>query len=86
MIDIVLDDNILDRVKNALGIEGEYQDDTISEYIKEVIDFIKKSGVKEHNISIGVLTRGVADLWNYGSNDGKLSQYFIQRVSQLALQ
>ena len=64
MIDIVLDDNILDRVKKALGIEGEYQDD----------------------ISIGVLTRGVADLWNYGSNDGKLSQYFIQRVSQLALQ
>lgn len=86
MIDIVLDDNILDRVKKALGIEGEYQDDTISEYIKEVIDFIKKAGVKEHNISIGVLTRGVADLWNYGSNDGKLSQYFIQRVSQLSLQ
>ena len=86
MIDIVLDDNILDRVKKALGIEGKYQDDTISEYIKEVIDFIKKSGVKEQNISIGVLTRGVADLWNYGSNDGKLSQYFIQRVSQLALQ
>lgn len=86
MIDIVLDDNILDRVKKALGIEGEYQDDTISEYIKEVIDFIKKAGVKENNITIGVLTRGVADLWNYGSNDGKLSQYFIQRVSQLALQ
>lgn len=86
MIDIALDDNILDRVKKALGIEGEYQDDTISEYIKEVIDFIKKAGVKENNISIGVLTRGVADLWNYGSNDGKLSQYFIQRVSQLALQ
>jgi len=78
-------DSILDRVKNALGITDDYQDDTLTEYVNEVIDFLKEAGVKEQNITIGVITRGVADLWSYGANDGKLSSYFIQRASQLAL-
>lgn len=79
------DTNMLEKVKNALGITGTYQDDTLGVYIDEVIDFLVKSGVKRSDITSGIVSRGVADLWNYGEGDGKLSQYFITRATQLAL-
>lgn len=75
---------MLTDVKKALGITGEYQDDTLTQYIDEVIDFLKDAGVTERNITSGIVARGVSDLWNYGSGDGKLSQYFMQRASQLS--
>ena len=78
------DSTMLTKVKNALGITGDYQDDTLEVYIDEVIEFLVESGVKEKNITSGIVTRGVADLWNYGEGDGKLSSYFIQRAIQLA--
>ncbi len=78
------DTNMLEEVKNALGITGTYQDDTLSVYIDEVIDFLVESGVKRSNITSGIVSRGVADLWNYGEGEGKLSSYFIQRATQLA--
>lgn len=78
------DTNMLEKVKNALGITGTYQDDTLSVYIDEVIDFLVESGVKRSNITSGIVSRGVADLWNYGEGEGKLSSYFIQRATQLA--
>lgn len=74
----------LSNVKNALGITGSYQDDTLNVYINEVTEFIINSGVNQANITDGLIARGVSDLWNYGANDGKLSQYFFQRVTQLA--
>lgn len=74
----------LTAVKNALGITGDYQDDTLTEYITEVEEFLLDAGVKSANITNGILARGVADLWNYGSGDGKLSAYFIQRATQLS--
>lgn len=80
---------ILDRVKSALGITGTYQDDTLSVYIEEIKAFMLDAGVAAATVesvsSAGVIARGVADLWNYGSGEGKLSSYFYQRVSQLAL-
>ena len=75
---------MLDGVKNALGIVGDYQDDTLTEYIDEVVAFLKDAGVKEQNITIGVVARGVSDLWNYGAGEGKLSSYFMQRATQLS--
>lgn len=78
------DSSLLLKVKNALGITGTYQDDTLGVYIDEVVEFLKDSGVKEQNITSGIVSRGVADLWNYGEGDGKLSSYFIQRATQLA--
>ena len=71
-------------VKNALGITGDYQDDTLQIYFDEVIDFLVDAGVKKSNISKGIVARGVADLWNYGAGEGQLSQYFLQRATQLA--
>lgn len=81
--------DILTKVKSALGITGNYQDTTLNIYIDEVKAYMKNAGVPESvinsNISAGVISRGVTDLWSYGTNDGKLSNYFYQRVSQLAL-
>ena len=77
--------NVLADVKNALGITGNYQDATLQSYIDEVKAFLVDAGVSEANITSGIIARGVADLWNYGAGEGKLSQYFMMRASQLAL-
>lgn len=76
---------VLDDVKSALGITGNYQDVTLQSYIDEVKAFLIDAGVSEANITSGVISRGVADLWNYGAGDGKFSSYFLMRASQLAL-
>ena len=78
------DAQMLAKVKTALGITGEYLDDTLSEYIEEVMDFLADAGVKSSNITTGIVSRGVSDLWNYGAGDGKLSPYFMQRATQLS--
>ena len=81
--------DVLSKVKSALGITGNYQDTTLKIYIDEVKYYMLDAGVPESVVnsdaSAGVISRGVTDLWNYGTNDGKLSDYFYQRVSQLAL-
>lgn len=76
---------LLDDVKNALGVTGDYQDNTLNQYIAEVQSFLEDAGVPLANQTSGVIARGVADLWNYGAGEGKLSPYFIMRASQLAL-
>ena len=77
-------DTTLDRVKKALGIQGTYLDDTLTEYINDVTAYLKDAGVDETNITIGIIARGVSDLWNYGAGEGKLSTYFMQRAVQLS--
>lgn len=74
----------LNDVKNALGITGEYQDATLQLYMDEVVSFLVDAGVTESNITCGIVARGVSDLWNYGSGEGKLSEYFYQRAAQLS--
>ena len=74
----------LTGVKNALGISGSYQDDTLTVYFDEVVSFLADAGVSEDNITTGIVARGVADLWDYGGAEGKLSPYFMQRASQLS--
>ena len=75
----------LQDVKKALGITGEYQDNTLQVYFDEVVAFLVDAGVARSNITSGIVARGVADLWNYGSGNGKLSSYFMQRAAQLSL-
>lgn len=81
------ENEILERVKNALGITGDYQDSVLQEYILEVSAYMRSAGVPENLIrnpcSVGLLTRGVADLWNYGSGGVGFSTYFEQRLIQL---
>lgn len=78
---------ILTGVKNALGITGSYMDDTLTIYIDEVTNYMGNAGVSSNLIaaSVGVIARGVNDLWNNNAGNGKLSPYFYDRVSQLAL-
>lgn len=76
---------MLQSVKAALGITGNYQDETLLEYISEVIAFLNDAGISGEKITPGIVSRGVADLWNYGGSGGALSPYFMQRAAQLAL-
>lgn len=75
---------MLTKVKELLGITGAYQDGTVQDYIDEAKAFLIDAGVKEQNITAGILARGVADLWNYGGAKGELSDYFKQRATQLS--
>ena len=74
----------LAQVKTALGITGEYQDATLTEYMNEVKAFLVDAGIPEEKQTSGLVARGVSDLWNYGEAGGKLSPYFFQRAAQLA--
>jgi hypothetical protein len=78
-------DEMLSHVKNAIGVTGDYQDDTLKEYINEVIAFLNDAGVPSSKITPGIVARGVSDLWNYGAGEGKLSSYFMVRATQLSL-
>lgn len=82
------DSELLQKVKKGLGIRGTYQDETLQLYIDEVKEYMKSAGVSQTVIddsgSVGVIVRGVADLWNYGSGSAELSPYYRQRIIQLA--
>lgn len=75
----------LNDVKTAIGVTGDYQNDTLQIYFDEVVEYLMDAGIKESNITKGIIARGVSDLWNYGTGEGRLSEYFYQRAKQLAL-
>lgn len=81
--------NILQKVKDATGISGDYQDATLKVYIEEVQQFLLDAGLKESTVNsvsaVGVICRGVMDLWNYGAGEARFSRYFMQRITQLLL-
>lgn len=79
----------LSKVKTALGISGEYQDETLTIYIDEVISEMIAAGVKkevaESTAAVGCIAVGVNDLWNYTSGGVKHSEYFNRRMVQLSM-
>lgn len=81
--------NMLEHVKLCLGITGAYHDALLQTYIDDVTGYLIDAGVPEvvagSQACGGVVARGVADLWNYGSGGAALSPYFHERASQLAL-
>lgn len=78
----------LEAIKNMLGISGAYQDAALNGYVGEVIAYMTGAGVSkktaESEEAVGVVARGVADLWNLGSGGTELSDYFKERVTQMA--
>lgn len=82
------DFDMLATVKSALGVSGNYLDATLQVYIDETGEYMLAAGVPADVIgtqqTAGTVTRGVADLWNYGAGEGKLSPYFYERVIQLS--
>lgn len=81
------DAELLIKIKNGLGITGDFQNDTLKVYIDEVKAFMISAGVSyeliESEAAVGCILRGVADLWNYGNGNAKLSEYFKMRLIQL---
>ena len=81
------DEELLTAVKKRIGMTGDYQNDTIAGHIQDVKDFRTDAGVSDEVLAstaiIGAVTRGVSDLWDYGSGNGEFSPYFFQRVIQL---
>ena len=80
----------LAKVKTALGLNGSnYQDETLSLYIGEVVEFMMDAGVQrevaESEAAVGCIAIGVNDLWNYSSGGVRFSDYFKSRVVQLSL-
>lgn len=80
----------LAKVKTVLGMNGSnYQDETLSVYIDEVLEFMIDAGVQrevaESTAAVGCLAVGVNDLWNYSSGGVRFSEYFKSRVVQLSL-
>lgn len=80
-------DELLSKVKNALGITSTAQDDTLQVYIDGMKDYMKSAGVPsevvEDKMSYGAIVAGVTDTWNYGGGEIKLSPYTKERIIQL---
>lgn len=86
-VTLVSADELLTAVKNSLNICGTHFDTTLQLYIDEIKEYLRSSGVSDvvigSNVAVGCISRGVADSWNYGNGDTKLSEYFYQRAEQL---
>lgn len=80
-------DELLSKVKSALGITSSAQDDTLKVYIDGMKNYMKSAGVPsevvEDKISYGAIIAGVTDTWNYGGGEIKLSPYTKERIIQL---
>lgn len=81
------DAGLLEAFKESANITGAQFDKTLQRYIDEVKAFLTSAGVSPavvgSTLAVGCISRGVADLWNYGNGDTKLSEYFYQRAEQL---
>ena len=79
--------DLLAAIKSSLNINGTQFDDSLTLYSDEVQGYLLLAGVRQEvldsTLAVGCIARGVADLWNYGNGDTKLSEYFYQRAEQL---
>ena len=84
------DAELLTKIKIGLfgNAAGEWRDEMLQVYIDEVKCFMRDAGVSADVVngesSVGCIMLGVNDLWNYSSGGVRLSDYFKQRVIQLA--
>jgi len=75
------------EIKKGLGVTGNYQDGTILRHLKDVKAYMASAGVRsdliDSEVSVGLLLRGIADLWNTESGTVGFSPFFYQRLIQL---
>ena len=85
----ITDAKLLATIKLTLNINGDHFDMVLNPIIDEVKGYLSSSGVRSDVLSstlaVGCIARGVADLWNYGNGDTKLSAYFYERADQLRM-
>lgn len=83
------DTELLEKLKKTIGVGGTYHDETLMLYVDEVKEYMLAAGINKNIVNgrkaLGAICRGVLDLWNYGSGNTTLSNYFMQRVIQLSL-
>lgn len=83
-------DPLVEEIKVRLAITGNHHDSLLLAYANDTKDYLLSAGVLQEVLeskkSLGIIARGVADLWNFGSGDGKFSQVFYQRAIQLAME
>lgn len=81
------DDEILQEVKTRLTITDTFHDEMLKAFIGDTKDYLRAVGITDEILSdkksLGILTRGVVDLWNNSPSDGSFSSIFIQRAIQL---
>lgn len=81
------DDEILQEVKIRLAITDTYHDKLLSSFIQDTKDYLTSVGITDEILTdkkaLGILARGVVDLWNNKPSDGEFSKVFYQRAIQL---
>lgn len=84
------DAELLKMVKTGMfgSDSGAWRDAQLTVYINEVKQYMLGAGVPLETVngdaSVGCILIGVNDLWNYSAGGVKFSDYFNQRVTQLA--
>lgn len=75
--------DLLQEIKNRLCITDDFHNDLLNGFANDVKAYLLSAGVRKDVIesekSIGVIAKGVADLFY----DGKFSEFFYQRAIQL---
>ena len=81
------DAELLTEIKTRLSITGEYHDAMLLALAADVKEYLASAGADaESPAAVGVIARGVADLWNMGAGDGRFSEIFYQRTGQLVIE
>lgn len=80
-------EELREEIKTRLLITGDYHNQMIDALAQDVKDYLTSAGADaESEAAVGVIARGVADLWNMGAGDGRFSEVFYQRAGQLAIE
>ena len=81
------DDELLQEIKTRLSITDEYHDKMLLSFIQDTKDYLISVGITseilEDKKALGILARGVVDLWNNQPSEGEFSKMFTQRAIQL---
>lgn len=77
-------DPLIEEIKTRLAITGNHHDSLLLAYANDTKEYLLSAGVSlevlESEKSIGIIARGVSDMWN---GEGKFSEMFYQRAIQL---
>lgn len=81
------DKTLVEEIKTRLLITGNYHDSLILAYARDVKEYLHSAGIPaavvNSGVSVGIISKGVSDLWNRGLEDGILSGFFRERVIQM---
>ena len=84
---MITDEELVNEIKKRLGITGTHHDILLLAYANDTKEFMHSAGipaeVADSEASVGLISRGVADLWNLGSGLGVFSGFFKQRIAQM---